>query len=221
MAKIFTTVVKKIIQQAGGAVNYPFKQSLALTQRTFLSTVQQQAFVAYDIIKTTYSYSGLYGATAAASAPVTGNTNWTNPNNAVGSNNGTNATLAASLTAAANANLTLTYAAVANKTMFTITKVELLFYSALTVGLLQTASITYRYSLNGGTNYTQVFTSSAAVTHSGFVVDITAAVAGNWNNLQNVRVQINGNLGTSATSGNASVDAVLLRITTNPIEQVQ
>jgi hypothetical protein len=210
-------------EAGGGGIQFPFLLRSALTQKTFLSTVEQRAKPAFDLLKTTYAYSGNYGAITAASAAVTGNRNWTNPANAQALPNGTVATLTATATAAANANLTLTYAAVTGKTAFPITQVLLVFHASLTVGILQTVSMVGRYSLNGGTNYTQLFSRNAAFNNlaAGEVFDITAAVGGNWANLQNVRVQVQANMRTSIGTGTASVDAARLVITTSPLEMVQ
>lgn len=207
----------------GAAINYPFLKRAALTQRTFLSTVEQRAMPAFDLVKTTYAYSGNYGAASAATSAVSGNRTWTNPANAQGLNNGSVATLTATATAAANANLTLTYTAVTNKTMFAITKVELVIHSAVTLGTLQTVTTTARYSLNGGENFTQLFNRTTAYNNltAGEVFDITAAVGGNYANLANLRVQIQANMGTSLSTGTASVDAARLVVTTTPIEMVQ
>jgi hypothetical protein len=207
----------------GGGIQFPFSLLSGLTQRTFLSTVEQRANSAFNLVKTTYQYSGNYGAATAASAAVTGNRNWTNPANAQALPNGTVATLTATATAAANANLTLTYTGLTGKTAFPITQVLLVFHASLTVGTLQTVSMVGRYSLNGGTNYTQLFSRNAAFNNiaAGESFDITSAIGGNWANLANVRVQIQGTLGTSIGTGTASVDAVRLVVATTPIEVMQ
>lgn len=166
---------------------------------------------AAKIVQIKYDLTGTYGATSAAASHPSGSTDWSNPSNATGNPNASNATVASSLTAAVDAILTLSYAALPNKTALTITQVQVKFTASLTKSALGTPSLALRYSLNG-TSYTTLQTITAS--NAGpFTFDITAAVGGNWTNLQTLKAQLEFTSATGDTGSSATCDAVEFIIT--------
>ena len=160
---------------------------------------------AAKIVQIQYDLTHTAGGTSQTSAG-----SWTNGANALGKHDGTNATNANTLTVAASGALVLSYASQANRTPLTISSVNLMFYGSYSPGLTSPCTYTIDYSLDGGTNWTTYISRTTAATFSGTALDITAAVAGDWTKLTNLKVRHTLTGVASATPSTASVDAVEL-----------
>lgn len=165
------------------------------------------------IVQTTYSLAGTYGCTSAAISHPSGSTDWLTPNNAIGIHDSVNATISGQLLSAVDALLTLSYATLPNKASLTITNVQVVYYFTFTPSILGGASLALRHSINGGTTYT--LDTTILTTSSLYTKDITAEIAGNWDNLQNFKTQLEFIAALADSTTVATCDAVELVITAN------
>lgn len=157
------------------------------------------------------------GATTATNVTTAGS-GWATPANAQGPNDAAVSTLnsAAGVGAANQAGtLTLAYASpgtLANESL-PAGSYDLIAYYTLTVGVLATGSLTVEYSVNGGTNWTNLATHTATIDRSaGFTFATTGLTLAS---LPNLRVRFTGSVTGSATAaGTATVNAVVVPITT-------
>lgn len=171
------------------------------------------ATTAANLTQITYNLTHRSGSSAAteANGPC-GRQDFDTPANAQGIHDGTLCVCAGNAVAARCGRLDLAYADFTNKTELTIASVKLFFYYSQ--NSLAAASSLGGYNFGGAD--TQLF-SNAALTSVNFTAspqefDITAAVAGNWTNLNNLRTYIIADIAALAVNDNINVDAVELEV---------
>lgn len=157
-------------------------------------------------------YSATYDA-GANSVANDGPDNWTGPNNATGTTDATNATRAGQALASTDANLRLGYANPSGGIeTFTLTSVELRFWTAQSGTLVSNGGLHHEYRLDGGA-WVSLAVFTGDVTNSGTTYDITAAVGGDWAKINALEVRVRAVLGIGTNLVTCSVDAVTLHFT--------
>lgn len=167
---------------------------------------------AANLVQIKYDLAHRSGASSVTEAAVGGRSDFDTPANAQGRQNGTLCTCAGNALAARSGRIDLSYADFLNKQDLTIQTVRLHFYYAQVSTLAAASTGGYNF---GGAD-TQLF-SNATLSQPDFLTtpqtfDITAAIAGNWANLNTVRTYVVANIGALALNDNVRVDAVELEV---------
>lgn len=151
---------------------------------------------------------------------VAANTNWANPNNAIGNTPGAFAQLSAASSGLAgitsntvSGTLSLSYADLAFSDIPLAGATITLTYgfglvSGGTLPLGQSASLSLQYSLDNGASWTNLQTFTAATGDSSRVFNVTAAVGGDYAKLNALQVRATGSV-TSGTGLGATFTARL------------
>lgn len=191
---------------------------LAAVIRSYL-TPQRPAF---EVVRVQYDLVQRKGAATATEANGPGGRqDFDTPANATGLRNGTLCTCAGNALAARNGRLNLGFAATLGKTALTITQVRLHFYYAQASVLA--ASSFGGYGIGAGADV-QLF-AHAQLTQPDFLTtpnsfDITAAIAGDWSRVDQLRAYFVADIGALALNDNVRFDAVELEITATATQAI-
>lgn len=160
-----------------------------------------------------------FNATAQPYADaVVSNTNWTNPNNALGDTTATSATLSATssglvgLTSnTVNGTLILSFPdlftpGTIDLTLYTISQVTISFeYSQIAgSGLGNSSTRVVDYSLNNGSSWTNVMNANSAQAKTIATYTITPQVSGGWAQLNDLRMRWTGSVVSGVGSGSTT-----------------
>lgn len=182
------------------------KPGIKLANQTSGTTAKPLTIPGFKITQHTITNNGVYGASSQTGS------GWTNPGNATGTHNGSNATVTGSATAATGGTLTLSFTPLTGKSALVISSVTLDLYGAQSGTTLGNGNYTADYSLNGGTTWTNFLPTQTGNFTNDLGNDLTAAVGGNWANLQNVKVRVTASY-AAANLSSATLDAVELKVT--------
>lgn len=176
--------------------------------RLALSGVEVQP--AANIVQIRYDLTRRVGADVVTQEAHLGRSDWATITNAQGLNGvGGNATFAGSALGVRSGRLVGNYANVVNKAVLAITSVKLHFYVTVAGTLLDNAEVQLTRRISGSDVVLQTITgnsSSVPITH-----DITAAIGGNWANIDSLEATV---IASAALSElwTATVDAIELEI---------
>jgi hypothetical protein len=186
------------------------RAGVRLSTRNTGSNSKPQPRSAAKLTRIQYDLTHISGASAAANA---GADNWTNINNATGTENTTNATCAGAL-AARTFIAELTYADFPNKAPLTISSVILRFYVEQAGTVLNNGDMRLLYNLGAGFVTSETITGDVSNLTAGNSrnFDITAAIGGDWTKLNALQTRVEVRTDAAETLINAALDAVEVRV---------
>jgi len=187
-----------------------------------LSTVIRNYLVssipAANIVRIKYDVVGRKGANSVTqvNGPC-GGQHFTNITYAIGLHDGQYTVCDGNLLAARCGRLNLGFAPSLGKTALTIVQVNLHFYYQVIRFISSSAS--GGYTLGGDT---QLFVDNASVNYgvTPRTFDITAAIAGNWANIDSIGAYFIADIGVAAIDDNVSLDAIELEVISTLTEAV-
>ena len=148
---------------------------------------------------------------------VVTSTGWTSPEQSidgtVGRANGVSASVSGS-TFGNSGTLILSYPAQANRANLTITQVTLSFYAGTSANFTLLCSGTPAYSLDNGATFTALTAFASAIpAATPQVVDITAAVGGDWTKIAALRTRVVATFGAVSSLDVIVIDAIEVTVT--------
>lgn len=189
-----------------------------IANKTVASFFKPAANTAYEVVQTTITLVSGRGVQTMTQSPVGGRSDWATITNAQGFVNGTLATFTGNSLAARGGRLDGTYAAPLDKTLLTITKVELRFYVQTTNITLGNGQGLIGYRINNGADV-QLAALTTLINNltTPLSYDLTSVVAGSWTTLG----QLSAYITVSNPAVNASginLDAIILYVEANRTE---
>jgi len=190
----------------------------AIANKTVATFARPLKIPAYEIVQTTINLVSTRGVTTMTQSAVAGRSDWATITNAQGLVDGTLATFAGNALGARAGRLDGVYAAPLDKTLLTITKVEMRFYVQTTNITLGNGQGLIGYRINNGADVQlAALTTLQNNLTTPLAYDLTSVVAGSWTTLG----QLSAYITVSNPLGNGSginLDAIHLYVEANRTE---